>query len=40
LDNYLSLQVDSLSKENGFSALGITPQPLGSVMEPLLRNEA
>ena len=40
LDNYLSLQVDSLSKENGFPALGITPQPLGSVMEPLLRNEA
>ena len=40
LDNYLSLQVDSLSKENGFPALGITPRSLGSVMEPLLRNEA
>jgi NADH dehydrogenase len=39
LDNYLSLQVDSLSKENGFPALGITPRSLGSVMEPLLRNE-
>ena len=40
LDNYLSLQVDSLSKENGFPVLGMTPQPLGPVMEPLLRNEA
>ena len=40
LDNYLSLQVDSLSKENGFPALGMTPQPLESIMEPLLRNEA
>ena len=39
LDNYLSLQVDSLSKENGFLALGMTPQPLRSVMEPLLRSE-
>ena len=40
LDNYLSLQVDSLSKENGFPALGMTPRSLGSVMEPLLRNKA
>ena len=40
LDNYLSLQVDSLTKENGFTALGVTPQPLESVMEPLLRNKA
>jgi len=40
LDNYLSLQVDSLSKENGFQALGMTPQPLEAVMEQLLRNEA
>ena len=40
LDNYLSLQADSFSKENGFPALGMTPQPLEWVMEPLLTNQA
>ena len=36
MDNYLSLQVDSISAQNGFDMLGINPKSVEEVMKPLL----
>ena len=35
-DNYLSLQADSVSADNGFENFGIKPKSLDSIMRPLL----
>ena len=36
MDNYLSLQVDSISAQNGCDMLGINPKSVEQVMKPLL----
>lgn len=36
MDNYLSLQVDSISTQNGCNLLGINPKSVEEVMKPLL----
>lgn len=36
MDNYLSLQVDSISTQNGCNLLGINPKSLEEIMGPLL----
>lgn len=37
VDNYLSLCTDSVGKEDGYAALGITPQPFTPWLAPLLQ---
>jgi NADH dehydrogenase len=39
LDNYLSLQTDSICDDNGFDRLGITPQAIGSIVPGYLAND-
>ena len=39
MDNYWSLQIDSVCKENGFSQLGITPRSVESQVPAYLANK-
>jgi NADH dehydrogenase len=39
-DNYLSLQIDSVCKEDGLSALGITPTDISEVVPFYLKERS